>query len=94
MVSNKRVHLFVSGKVQRVSFRWHTRQTAQKWELTGWVRNLEDSRVEVMAEGSEDGLRALVEWIHIGSPKAIVDDVKGSWGDAAGDLQTPFEILS
>lgn len=92
-METKRVHLFVTGKVQRVSFRWHTQEMAKKWELSGWVRNLDDGRVEVLAEGKEDGLRALIEWIHIGSPKAIVDDVKGQWEAPVGDLQSPFEIL-
>ena len=89
-----RVHLFVTGRVQGVSFRWHTREYAQRFDLAGWVRNLPDGRVEVMAEGDEDGLRALVEWVHIGSPKAIVDDVNGQWMPVVGDLERPFEIVS
>ena len=92
-MSTRRVHLFVSGRVQRVSFRWHTQEQARRYNLSGWVRNLDDGRVEVMAEGAEDGLRALVEWVHIGSPKAIVDDVKGGWEEAEGGLAEPFEIL-
>lgn len=93
-MASSRVHLYVSGRVQGVSFRWHTREYAQRFGLSGWVRNLEDGRVEVMAEGEEDGLRALVEWVHIGSPKAIVEDVKGEWLGAVGDLSHPFEISS
>lgn len=91
-MSLKRVHVFVSGKVQGVSFRWYTREYAQRWDLAGWVRNLPDGRVEVLAEGEEDGLRALIEWVHTGSPKSIVDDVTGGWETPTGELERPFEI--
>jgi len=87
-----RVHLFVSGRVQGVSFRRHTREYAQRFDLAGWVRNLTDGRVEVVAEGNEDGLKALVEWVHIGSHKAVVEDVTGGWRRAVGDLERPFDI--
>ena len=48
---NRRIHLWVSGRVQGVFFRATTREVAVALGLRGWVRNLPDGRVEVVAEG-------------------------------------------
>ena len=53
MNEEKRVHIFVSGLVQGVFFRDSTRQKAQELGITGWVRNLIDGRVEIVAEGEK-----------------------------------------
>lgn len=68
-------HIFVSGKVQGVFYRKHTALTAHKLGITGWVRNLPDSRVEIMAEGTAEQLSALETWCQQGSPKAAVTGV-------------------
>jgi len=49
----KRVHILVSGTVQGVSFRYYTKRLADDLEITGWVRNLFDGRVEIVAEGEK-----------------------------------------
>ncbi|MFA5394237.1 MAG: acylphosphatase [Candidatus Ratteibacteria bacterium] len=50
----KRLHLYIYGSVQGVGFRWHTERIARRISgVTGFVRNLNDGRVEVMAEGDE-----------------------------------------
>ena len=49
--SNYRLHAFIQGRVQGVGFRYYVMQAAQDYHLTGWVRNLYDGRVEVVAEG-------------------------------------------
>jgi acylphosphatase len=77
----------VEGKVQGVFFRASTRERALRLGLSGWVRNLDDGRVEVLAAGSADALEALAQWLQGGPPAARVDvvvrqDVDGS---AAGD---------
>ncbi len=46
-------HFTVSGRVQGVGFRNWTQKTAQKMNISGWVRNLSDGRVEIKAQGSE-----------------------------------------
>lgn len=68
----KRVHLFVSGRVQGVFFRAHTRDLAQRLELLGFVRNLPDGRVEVVAEGPAEKLQELIDFCHHGPPSAHV----------------------
>ncbi|MCJ8272915.1 MAG: acylphosphatase [Psychrosphaera sp.] len=77
----KRVHIYVSGRVQGVWFRATAQGIAIDENLTGWVRNLRDSRVEIVAEGEETGLQALVKWCHIGSDAAEVSDVDDTWSD-------------
>ena len=70
-----RVHLFISGMVQGVFFRDSARQAAQSMEITGYVRNLRDGRVEVVAEGERDTVDKFVQWCDKGPPAAIVESV-------------------
>lgn len=58
--SAMRIHVFFSGKVQGVGFRQTTKDYAQQLGLSGWVRNLDDSRVEMVAEGPESDLKTLL----------------------------------
>ncbi len=53
----KRIHVFFSGRVQGVGFRFTAVQIAQELGVCGWVRNMHDSRVEVVAEAREDALK-------------------------------------
>jgi acylphosphatase len=69
------IHCFVTGRVQGVFFRAATREEAARLGLTGWVRNLPDGRVEVMACGPEDQLAALQQWLWQGPPLARVQHV-------------------
>ena len=68
----KTLHCFVSGRVQGVCFRMHTSQQARILGLTGWVRNLEDGRVEVMASGEDTTLEQLRKWLIQGPSMAKV----------------------
>lgn len=70
------MHCFVSGRVQGVCFRMETREQAQLFGITGWVRNLPDGRVEVMASGAETQLKQLHEWLKQGPDMARVTDLK------------------
>ncbi|MBU0599610.1 acylphosphatase [bacterium] len=67
-----RYHFFVSGLVQGVFFRAETRAKAIQHGVTGWVKNLADSRVEVMAEGEKEEVEKLVEFCQDGPPGAKV----------------------
>lgn len=80
----QRWHLLISGKVQGVFYRKSTAQQAQTLGLTGYVRNLEDGQVEVIAEGSETTLEALYNWCWQGPEKAKVEDISRSSEDASG----------
>lgn len=74
-VSKTRVHLYISGRVQGVFFRAHTRDEARKRSLTGWVQNLYDGRVEAVFEGDDEGIQSMISWCREGPPHAAVTDV-------------------
>ena len=80
----RRVHCIVTGIVQGVGFRYHTRDEAVRLGLRGLVRNLDDGSVEVVAEGAEEALRQLVTWLGRGPRSARVDHVDTEWGAATG----------
>ncbi|MFD1589010.1 acylphosphatase [Halorientalis brevis] len=84
MADRVRAHVFVTGKVQGVYYRANTRDTAREHGVDGWVRNLDDGRVEAVFEGPADDVEALVEWCHEGSPRARVDDVDVEYQDDEG----------
>lgn len=70
-----RAHVWVSGRVQGVGYRAATYDTATAQKLNGWVRNLEDGRVEAVFEGSIVQVEEILRWCHQGSSWAIVDAV-------------------
>jgi len=86
-----RIHLFISGRVQGVFFRAHTQEIAQRLGLVGWVRNLDDGRVEVIAEGREAELQKLIDWCWQGPPGARVDDVEIIYEEPTNEFRS-FEI--
>jgi acylphosphatase len=79
-----RVTAWVRGRVQGVGFRWWTRARALELGLTGWALNLEDGRVEVVAEGPRVGCEALVAALGAGGTPGRVDLVTSRWSDARG----------
>ena len=91
-MSNKRVHIFVKGRVQGVFFRAYTEQEAKKLALTGWVRNCPDASVEIMAEGPENSLEELVKWCYKGSLGSKVESVEKTFEDATGEF-TEFKTI-
>lgn len=72
MSDSSSVHIFVSGKVQGVFYRSQAHQTACQLGVTGWVRNLPDGRVEVVVEGPQDAVEAMLLWCDQGSSAAQV----------------------
>ncbi len=88
----ERVHILVTGRVQGVFFRDHTRRWAASLGLTGWVKNLWDGRVEVLAEGERTGLEALIARLRHGPPAASVEDIAVSW-DGFRDEFEDFRIV-
>jgi acylphosphatase len=71
-----RKHVWVSGEVQGVFFRYETRERARRERLMGWVRNLPDGRVEAVFEGDDPAVERLVRWCHQGPEGARVSDVE------------------
>ncbi|QXP84714.1 acylphosphatase [Methylococcus sp. Mc7] len=68
----KRVHVHVAGRVQGVWYRASAARKAAELGLTGWVRNLPDGRVELVAEGDAETVDALLAWCRRGPPLARV----------------------
>lgn len=71
----KRVHVYISGRVQGVFFRTETQRAANGFHLTGWVRNMPDGRVEALFEGEDKNVEKVLEWCHIGPPSARVKEI-------------------
>lgn len=71
----KAKHYLITGRVQGVSYRASTEQQAHQLGLTGWVRNLTDGRVEVIACGAEVQLQTLERWLWQGPARAQVSQV-------------------
>lgn len=85
---NYRLHAIIKGYVQGVGFRYFTRQIAQEHALTGWVRNLRDGRVEVLAEGTHGNLNQFLLKLRKGPIGADVDDINYEFSEAQGEFDT------
>lgn len=70
--------VFLSGKVQGVSYRYHAHEKATLLKLQGWVRNLDDGRVELLAAGPEADVAEMIRWARRGPPSAQVVGVEVS----------------
>lgn len=81
----------VRGSVQGVFFRASTRSRARALGLSGWVRNLPDGDVEVLAQGAEPRVRELIEWLQRGPQFARVHSVDVEWRAPGKDL-AGFEV--
>lgn len=88
----KRVRIKVLGKVQGVFYRRCTQDKARKLGLTGYVANLEDGSVEVLAQGGDAKVTELIEWCREGSPSAAVEQVLVD-DDDGNDIYLDFSIL-
>ena len=71
----KRIRVYISGVVQGVFFRAATRRAAADLNLTGWVRNMEDGRVETVLEGADADIEKMIAWCKIGPPAARVENI-------------------
>ena len=80
----KRLHTVISGRVQGVGFRWFVIQQARPLNLNGWVKNLYNGDVEVMAEGPKPDLEFLLEKLRKGPTWSHVDHVDVEWLDPSG----------
>lgn len=80
-----RAHIYYSGQVQGVGFRFTAREIAHELDITGWVRNLKDSRVEIVAEQQEDVLKAFLTRLH-NSFSRYIQDVEVLWEEETGEF--------
>lgn len=75
-MSEKAVHAYVAGRVQQVGYRQTCRSKARSLHLVGWVRNLDDGRVELFAQGEPERVDELINWAWAGPSSAKVTGVE------------------
>ena len=80
----KRMSVFFAGTVQGVGFRFTAERLARRFPVVGFVRNLEDGRVEVTAEGEEASLVEFLTAIRKSGMKDYIRDVEARWSEAQG----------
>ncbi|CAE8700997.1 unnamed protein product, partial [Polarella glacialis] len=88
-----RAHAFISGKVQGVFYRNNTVKQAQERGLFGWVRNLQDGRVELQTQGPKGAVEDLLRWCHQGPAKAVVREVQVTWVPAESGGPASFKKM-
>jgi acylphosphatase len=81
-----RAHVFVNGRVQGVFFRSQTKHNADRHDVTGWVRNLPDGRLEAVFEGEKDAVEKLIEFCRHGPSGARVTNVELTWETYTGEF--------
>jgi len=91
-MTNQRVRLYVKGKVQGVFFRQALKVMAKKNNVSGWVKNLKDGRVESILEGEDVNVSSIVEWVHAGPANARVEDVEIKNEKFTGEF-TKFDVV-
>ncbi len=91
MSVGKRMQVFFSGTVQGVGFRFTAERLARRFQVTGFVRNLDDGRVEVVAEGEEDELTGLLQAVRESGMKYYIRDAEVHWSEAH-ETFTGFKI--
>jgi acylphosphatase len=77
-----RARIIITGLVQGVFFRRGITDLARRLGIAGWVRNLPDGRVEVVAEGEKSKLEELVRFCYVGPAGARVQSVEVEWSDS------------
>jgi acylphosphatase len=86
-----RAHALVTGRVQGVFYRSNTKKQAQLRGLAGYVRNLNDGRVEAVFQGEEDIVKDMLKWCRQGPEYAYVEKVEVDWEKPEKDCKT-FEF--
>lgn len=74
----KTFELLVSGRVQGVGFRYYTVQKANELGIVGWVKNMPDDSVMIVAQGDETGIKTFIEFLYIGPVRSRVVHISKS----------------
>lgn len=85
-MAQKRVEVNYSGRVQGVGFRFTAERFARDYGIRGFVRNLYDDRVELVAEGEEQKLKDFLEALHFDLDNYI-EHYSQNWSDATGEFK-------
>lgn len=86
-----RIHALVSGVVQGVGFRYFVLNAARTAGLVGFVKNLRDGSVEILAEGPREELERFARDISEGPRRGLVKDVQLRWTESTGEFES-FEV--
>lgn len=79
-------HIFVDGRVQGVNFRRYIERFASDLGLKGYVKNLPDDRVEILAQGIEGNVQKLIDYIKSNPGLSYVTDLNVSWENISGNF--------
>ena len=89
----KKIRAVVSGTIQNVGYRTKVIGFARVFDLTGFVQNLDDGRVRIIAEGEENNLNAFISAIRIANTLISVDDVEVEYADVTGDFDDFYKLV-
>ncbi len=85
----KRILVNVFGRVQGVGYRYYAAEGAGQGDVTGFVRNVPDGSVQVIAEGSEDSLMRFIRYLHADRDTVIcVHHLEVEWGEPTGEFSS------
>lgn len=87
----QQIHVWYAGRVQGVGFRMTAEEAAHRTGVAGWVKNLRDGRVEVVAEGEKQQLIELVDAIRYGPMRNFIQHIHVEWNPATNAF-SKFEI--
>lgn len=91
MTQQTRLEAIVKGRVQGVGFRYHVSHRARHIGVTGYVRNLWDGSVEIVAEGDKTLVEQFLSYLQVGPRSAWVRDIVVNWQPASGKFDS-FEV--
>ena len=82
---NKRAEVYYTGRVQGVGFRYTAQSIASKYKVTGYVKNLPDRRVEVVAEGKESEINNFLDELYA-QMQNYIEKFSTNWSDALNEF--------
>lgn len=91
-MGKQRARIIAKGRVQGVFYRASAKQKANELGVTGWAKNSLDGSVEIVAEGEESTLLALIDWCKTGPADALVTDVEVDWKEYRAEF-VEFKVL-
>ena len=91
MSKKERLHVYFSGMVQGVGFRFTVRRIANSYEVTGFVKNLPNGDVEVTAEGDREVVKSFIDAICNSSLRSYIRNAERGWEPATEEYRE-FEI--
>ena len=87
----ERLHVYFSGHVQGIGFRYSVKQLTLEFEVTGWIKNLPDGRVEMVAEGKHYELETFQAAIPDAGLRRFIHETHSNWSEGTGEFKD-FEI--